>query len=152
MKEKERLIIVKQIVSDIAQQQSLPQKEANLQDLEQNEFVRRYLELKKEIEKIWEFKERFSTQDDLVKLRFGWALIDSSYYTEYNFSPCKHPVWIYQGSYEHWADPRCEHDSIVSCEDENAQLFHHNSYMCLECQGTIDTKDWRTFEKGHFVF
>lgn len=148
MKENERRIIVEQINKDIVMKESLPQKEVEMESLLKNDFVKRYIQLKR---KISNAKNCFlsDSNERIRELRFVRAMIGTDLYS--GVDKCSHGIWFYVNSIKCYADPRCEHDMYLPCDNEDDPDFEYNVYICLDCQKHFETENWREFESENFV-
>lgn len=148
MKENERKIIVEQINKDIEMKESLPQKEIEMESLLKNDFVKRYIQLNREISNA---KNCFLSESNekIIKLRFIRAMIGTDLYS--GVKKCSHSIWFYSNSIKCYADPRCEHDMYFSCDNEEDPNFEYNVYVCLDCQKQVEVENWKDFENENFV-
>lgn len=149
MKETERREVVRRIQSDITERNELKTQYEYLEKLSKNPIVVKYLNLLEEIKLKEEHQHSFDSEEKMIDLEFVWAF--ESRIKGQDMEPCKHEIWLYDGSYYLEADWRCEHDHYYHAEDENHKDFAYNRYVCLECGKKIETKDWQTFENSHLV-
>ena len=150
MKEYQRQMAIEQIAKDIEERRSLVVKKNELEELKKDPKVAQYLELVKEIEKITQKYKVYKTEKEIIEYGFR-RIINTDF-------RCHHEIWLYGGSYYLSIDTfRHEHDYWCKKLDENEPTvegefeFRHNKYICLECGKRIETKDWESFEKNHFV-
>ena len=148
MREKERVIIVEQIKKDIDNRDNLDNKEKEINELLKNDFVKRYLDLKQEVEDI---KNGFfnTSNEEIAELRFMRAMLGSDIYE--GVRKCRHDVWLYLHSYKYLEDPRGEREWFDSCDNESDPDFRFNGYLCLDCNTFIKVSDWKQFENINFV-
>lgn len=151
MKEIERQEVVKRIKKDIEKIELLMAKCEKLNQLTENPIVKEYLDLLEDIKCLEEKleKERMNSVEKATYKGFAKAFQNKGQVQD--MQPCKHEIWMYEGSYYLIEDPRGERDAYIRTNTEEHENFEYNRYMCLECAKSIDTPQWRSFEDSHFV-
>lgn len=149
MKEIERQEVVRRIQNDIQEKDELRKQYDQLKEMAANPAVVKYLQLIEEIKNKENHQSFFNSEEKMIYLEFVWAF--ESRIKGQDMEPCKHEVWLYDGSYYLDADWRCEHDHYYHADDETHKDFAYNRYVCLECGKKVETKDWQNFENFHFV-
>ena len=129
MKELERLEVIKRVIEDIYNNEYLNRKNDELSKLSKSERKKQYMILKDELEAIKTSQAILgTTKESMIETEFFWSLYSGV--REETFSPCKHDIWIYAGSYGN--------DFEFECYDEEDEDFSYNSYTCLECGETVN--------------
>ena len=150
MKETERLEVVRRIRRDIEEKTLLKSYCEKLIQLEDDPRVKEYLKTMEEIERIKKDHRFFDDSiDKMINMEFIWAF--QSRIKGESMSPCKHEIWIYDGSYYLSCVLFSEHEHELITKDENGENFDYNRYTCLECGKTVKVSNWREFEDTHFV-
>jgi len=147
MKENERRIVVKRVKEELKKSELLETKSKELEELSENEIIKKYLSLKEEVEKLQYHIKIYNNIEDVIDSKFKWAFITRP--KDDKFTPCEHEIWIYEGSYWEFHDDYDDYE--FSLEDEQSYKFCYNKYFCLECGKTVKIPNWQEFEKNHFV-
>lgn len=155
MKEQERKEVVSRIEKSIEEKESLKAKYEQLKQLSNTEVVKQYLKLLQDIDCIEKRYQKLDTLEKIISDEFRTIL---RYRNTIDLYPCKHDIWLYDGSYYLLKDQLHEHDHLcreysetITCDKHIDYSFKYNRYICLECGEKIETKDWEKFEKSHFV-
>lgn len=155
MKEQERKAVISRIEKNIEEKASLKVKYEQLKQLSNTEIVKQYLKLLDDIDYIEKKYQKLDTKEKIISDQFGTIF---KYRNTIDLYPCKHDIWIYDGSYYLLKDPLHEHDNICVEYSEGKSVkkyfnysFEYNRYICLECGKKLETKDWEKFEKSHLV-
>lgn len=149
MKEYQRQHAIFEIAKQINEKNLLPAKRSELEELKKDPAVVKYFNLLDEIHSIQRKYKFYNTDEKIIEHVFSNLI-----YEEFK---CHHEIWLYDYSYYLSIDPRCEHDHLCAYLDENLPVrkgdfeFEYNKYICLECGKTVETKDWQSFERSHFV-
>ena len=156
MKEQERLQVIKRIENNIKEKKSLKEKSEQLQKLLNDPKVKEYLELLENIKIIEEKYEQRNSLEDYIEYEFD-KIFGCARDIHMDVYPCKHDIWIYEGSYHSvWNFPG-DNDRLTKTLSETSSwqylnsLFEYNKYICLECHKRVETKEWQNFENLHFV-
>lgn len=156
MKEQERLQVIKRIENNIKEKKSLKEKSEQLQKLLNDPKVKEYLELLENIKIIEEKYEQRNSLEDFIEYEFD-KMFGCARDIHMDVYPCKHDIWIYEGSYHSvWNFPG-DNDRLTKTLSETSSwqylnsLFEYNKYICLECHKRVETKEWQNFENLHFV-
>lgn len=156
MKEQERLEVIKRIESNISEKESLKSKYEQLQQLLNDPKVKKYFELLENTKNIEKKYEGVESLEDFIEYEFS-KIFGCARGIHMDVYPCKHDIWLYEGSYHSvcygpWDD---DHEyrtfSETSVWEYADSSFLHNEYICLECHKRVETKDWQNFENSHFV-
>lgn len=156
MKEQERLEVIKRILDNIKEKESLREKRIQLQKLFNDPKVKQYFELLENIKNIEEKYEQRNSLDDFIEWEFD-KIFGCARDVHMDVYPCKHDIWIYGGSYHSVWHYKWDDDRIYRTLSENSTWkyleseFLYNKYICLECHKRVETKDWKNFENSHFV-
>lgn len=156
MKEQERLEVIKRIESNISEKESLKSKYEQLQQFLNDSKVKQYFELLENIQSIEKKYERRNSLEDFIEYEFS-KIFGCARGIHMDVYPCKHDIWIYEGSYYSvsygpWDDERENRTfSETSTWKYADSSFLHNKYICLECHKRVEIKDWKRFEDSHYV-
>ena len=101
-----------------------------MNELLNNDIVKRYLYLEKELSNI------SVNSDKKLMLDAFNSLIRNI--------KCNHDIWVYLGSF-YYVDDMFRSYS-VRVLDESDKKFEYNLYGCLECDETIEVSDYLKFE------
>ena len=96
MKEQERIEVVRRIEKNINEKESLKAKYEQLKELSNTEVVKQYLKLLDEIDYIKKRYKKLETLEKIISDEFRTIL---RYRNTIDLYPCKHDIWIYDGSY-----------------------------------------------------
>lgn len=155
MIEEERKDIIKGVKKINEEKKSLKSKYIELKKLAKDPTVKQYLKLIDDINNLEKKLEYFDSTEKIINWEFSAIL--KRHRQNVRLTPCKHEIWIYDGSYFLLEDPLCEHDHIIWKNSETPTFkygelpFMYNRYICLECGKKVETKDWKNFESSHFV-
>lgn len=156
MKEQERLEVIKRIQNNIKEKESLKEKSKQLQELLNDPKVKQYFELLENIKSIEEKYEQRNSFEDFIIYEFD-KIFGCARDIHMDVYPCKHDIWIYEGSYHSvWNFP-WDNNHLTKTLSETSSwqylnsLFEYNKYICLECHKRVETKEWQNFENLHFV-
>lgn len=156
MKEQERLEVIKRIQDNFKEKESLKEKSEQLQKLLNDSKVKEYLNLLENIKIIEEKYEQINSLEEFIEYEFD-KIFGCARDIHMDVYPCKHDIWIYEGSYHSvWNFP-WDNDHLTKTLSETSSwqylnsLFEYNKYICLECHKRVQTKDWQNFENLHFV-
>lgn len=156
MKEQERLEVIKRILDNIKEKDSLKEKNGHLKNLLNDPKVKEYLELLENIKNIEEKYEQRNSLEDFIEWEFD-KIFGCARDVHMDVYPCKHDIWIYDGSYHSTWHYKWDDDRICRTLSENSSWqyleseFLYNKYICLECHKRVETKEWKNFENLHFV-
>ena len=155
MIEEERKDIIEGIKKIIEDKKELKNKYLKLKELTKDPIVQQYLKL---IDDISNSEKKLEYLDSVKKIiNWEFSAILKRYRKDVRLTPCKHKIWLYDGSYFLLEDPLCEHDHEIKKFSETPTFeycelpFMYNRYICLECGKKVETKDWKNFENSHFV-
>lgn len=155
MIEDERKDIIKGIKKINEEKKSLKSKYLEFKRLAKDPTIKQYLKLIDDINNLEKKLEYFNSTEKIINWEFSAVLHRNR--QNVRLTPCKHEIWIYDGSYFLLEDPLCEHDHEIRRLSETPTFeyyelpFMYNRYICLECGKKVETKDWKNFEGSHFV-
>ena len=155
MRDDERKDIIKGIKGIVEEKKSLKDKYKELKKLTNAQVVKQYLQLLNDIDSLENKLKYFDSLEKIINWEFSAVLHRDR--PDIRLIPCKHDIWLYDGSYFLSKDPLYEHDYIIKeyCETTTSKYggypFMYNRYICLECGKKVETKDWKNFEGFHFV-
>jgi len=150
MKEEERLLINEKVEESIKKLDIIEEKNKQIEELEKDEKIQQYLNLKTEVERIRKDLGigNISSSDKIIDV-----ILEKHYLKcrDFDNSLCGHDIWVYIGSY--FVFPRFANgqDVEIKCDDENDEVFKYNKYQCIECNKIIKVEDYKTFEQEHIV-
>lgn len=142
MTEEDRLFYVEKITQIIEKQESLNKKNNQIKELETDEKVKEYIDLKKETERLnKELQVYDGSKEEVIQQTF---LSGSQH--------CEHELCELLGSF--FAKTVFDGRKRIfnfRCDNEYDERFEFNYYRCIECGEDIKTNDWKKFESEHLV-
>ena len=146
MKEEEKLLNINKIKEFNKIYNLFIEKTFEFNELENNEFVKRYIKLNNELVDLKTMLECF----DIKLSNCDIDDIDIMFESFTNPLTCKHELWIYIGSYYSYINCDGEiHETC--CGNENDYSFQYNKYECIDCNKIVIIEDYKKFEEEHIV-
>ena len=140
MKEEERIKFVEGLNIVLEHYDLYQEKNKQLLELTGEEKVKKYIELKDEINQL-RLYGTFGSKEKIIDEFWNTAKME--------FSECRHEIWCYVGSYI--LNTGDGQSSEIKCNDENHKHFSYNKYQCIECEKIICEKDFKKFEQEHLI-
>lgn len=133
MKEDTRNLALQKLKNLKSKREELLSLQKELNDLKENDLVKRYLFLSGFLSKI--------------NIESDKKLILDSFSSLIRNNECTHDIWVYLGSF-YYVDDMFRSYSI-KVPNERDKKFEYNLYGCLECDETVETSDYIKFESEH---
>ena len=165
MKEDLRKQIVERIEENLSEKEKLGLLKEEIKQLEQQERIKHYNDVKNQIKKIEDSQKWFelresekkiyaNSDEKMINLEFSWAVMSCDKNKRIPMK-CDHDIWMYRRSHHEkshylpypYDDYTIEYDN----KNESGDTFKYNEYLCLDCGKTVKTSDWSDFENNNFV-
>ena len=135
MKEDTRNLALQKLKTLKSEREELLSLQKELNDLKENDLVKRYL-----------FLDSFLSKTNIESDK---KLILDSFSSLVRNNECTHDIWVYLGSF-YYVDDIFRSYSI-KVPNERDKKFEYNLYGCLECDETVETSDYIKFENEHII-
>ena len=133
MKEDIRNLALQKLKTLKSEREELLSLQKELNDLKENNLVKRYLFLDSFLN-----KTNIESDEYLISNAFSFLIRNNK---------CTHDIWVYLGSF-YYVDDMFRSYSI-KVPNERDKKFEYNLYGCLECDETVEISDYIKFESEH---